>query len=446
MKLFFVGAVFTLLNVLAAQTDIHIIGYLDDPGSLSTHAESFINCIGDKLPIHFYKTRDGSIKDLNESCKKIAQDAADLRKKSAVKEADLSGFILYVDALWRDGGKYLPHKTDQAIRFAYCVTERTEVPPAWVRLINERFDGILVPDDWLVNVYKKSGVRIPIIVLPLALDLTNLLSMPAAEKNKKFVFGFSGGFWPRKNHELLMKAFAEEFKNDSTVELKVHGRYGGGYEKVEATYKSLDAANIQLLKGVFSRSDYETFLASLDCFVTLSKGEGFSIIPREALAAGIPCIVSNNTAQQTICKTGAVYALESSKQEPSYFDIAGGFYGYHYNTDIKLVRHAMRSVYNNYDHYKELALRGREWVKGFLPTSLSKLYMSLLAPKKVILSHKDFITEAELTVSSAQLFEKYKKVLKSSNTVFSDERKHNTIMIKKNIAPWLSKRLINKIQ
>ena len=56
---------------------------------------------------------------------------------------------------------------------------------------------------------------------------------------------------------------------------------------------------------------YIEFISTFDCYVNLSKGEGFSIPPRESLALGIPCIISDNTAHKTICDSGLVLPVTS---------------------------------------------------------------------------------------------------------------------------------------
>jgi len=53
------------------------------------------------------------------------------------------------------------------------------------------------------------------------------------------------------------------------------------------------AANIELLPSV-SRSDMPSFCQSLDCLVTFSYAEGYNLPPLEALACGVPCLVTDS--------------------------------------------------------------------------------------------------------------------------------------------------------
>jgi hypothetical protein len=53
------------------------------------------------------------------------------------------------------------------IKIAYSMIESTAIPKFWTQILNDYYDMVVVPDDFLVNVYKNAGVKIPIFVLPL---------------------------------------------------------------------------------------------------------------------------------------------------------------------------------------------------------------------------------------------------------------------------------------
>lgn len=433
-----------MLQGLTATAHVSLIGYLDDAGSISSHAQSFINCLSGKVDCTLYRTRKSVVGGLTSECKKVSRTSVDLKKNRP--NNSLSGIVIYTDTVWWEGGKYVQLATKDAIRYAFCVTERTEIPSDWVKALNKNFDALLVPDQWLVDVYKNSGVRVPIYVLPLALDLKSMLMRTTKKKpHKPFTFGFSGIFLSRKNHILLMNAFAQEFGNDPHVELKIHGRYGSYFYHVLKAYEDLNQPNISLEKRVFSRNEYEDFLSSLDCFVTASMGEGFSIIPRECLAAGIPCIVSNNTAHKTICKTGFVYSLPSNIVEPSYYNIIEAYCGNHYNTSVAQLRKALRTVYESYQEYKDKAIQGRRWAAQYLPEALSQLYLGLIKPKKIILSRKCQLTQDCLWINSRVLFEKYKALYAKQGIICLSDGSYQDHKHFVPQAPWLSTKLLRKI-
>ena len=155
-------------------------------------------------------------------------------------------------------------------------------------------------------------------------------------------------------------------------------------------------------------------MKSLDCYVLLSKGEGFSISPREALALGIPCILTNNTAQKTICSSGFVEAVKSDILEPAYYYCFSKMpVGYHFGSHLSDVMNSMKNVYYNYSHHKERALKGKVWVEQYLRKNVVKKYSMLISPKKIVFSDSNVITEDCLFTSSKSLYNKYINLMKA---------------------------------
>ena len=405
---------------LQAIYRLNLVGFLDDLNSLSRHTSSIVDCLGSdqRIKMQLFMTRSCSPQSLSAHCVNVLEAAQPIHvlKKDKLS-MPIGSMIIYSDPFLGeevpDINQYKDFCDAHALRIGSVVWETTEPRPAKIAHINAYCDAIIVPDEWLVGVYKKSGVTCPIFVLPLVLNLESLLARRLKKKRpeKKFIFGFSGFFLDngRKNHELLLHAFIKEFGLHERVMLKVHGR---GAETNLFTHvlqpfaSKLEQTNIMLEKKAFVRHEYEAYLASLDCYVTIAKGEGFSIIPREVLALGIPCIISNNSAQQTICNTGYVRPVASNILEES----PNG--GYWCNAHLNDVREALRDVYLNYDYYVMQAQKGREWVKQYLLKNIASKYQSLVWPKTIILGDRNELTDAYLMTDSPVLFEKYEKLFR----------------------------------
>ena len=409
--------------------DLTLVGYLDNSDSLSCHASSWINCLHDQPPINInlFKTKKGSKVDLSPECTKVFNRAIDITGKHRITahlrrgqwNQRISGVVIYTDPINQkieNFKTFQPLCNTNVIHIASSVYERTQIPPERVAGINTCCDAVIVPDAWLVEVYKNSGVTCPIFALPLALDLKSLLNRPIKKnKNPVLTYGFSGLYLKsgRKNQGLLIQAFMEEFNNNPHVILKIHGksfRYTSPgsvsfINNLEDQFELTKKSNISVEFKELERKGYEDFLASLDCYVTTSKGEGFSIIPREVLALGIPCIITNNTAQSTICSSGFVRSIKSEIPEEERKTGCG----YFFNTEINDVREALQDVYQNYDHYLKLAHQGREWVKQYLPENLMQKYRNLVKPRSVILGNRNEITDDYLMTDSPALFNKYKQ-------------------------------------
>ena len=301
------------------------------------------------------------------------------------------------------------------IKIACSVIEMDAIPRDWVTLLNEQFDAVVVPDPYLVAVYKNSGVVKPIFCIPQGILVKDYCTKDYAhhtyeEKGAPFTFGVSARNYPHKNLVKLMEAFHEEFGNDEQFRLCVHAKDDLHLNDGLAEYVAdVNAKNIIVTSDVLSRSDYIAFINSLDCYVLISRGEGFSVTPREAMALGIPCILSNNTAHTTICKTGCVYAIECPIKQPCFWipvlDTVGNDFDC-YKDDVKK---ALRDVYLHYEYYYKRAQRPRSrlWAMSFEWEELVPLYETLFNPARVVLADRDYIEEKVMYTTSKALVEKY---------------------------------------
>jgi len=411
--------------------NVNIVGFINDRVSLSRHTLAFIKCLQKDMPLTLIKSHKTNLQDIPEYLKNSIYPGVDLTNKKALKNAlekdfVLTGLTVFTVGLSCSWHEYLSLPNKSQVKIMYAVTERSVIPQDVVMKMNQNFDAIVVPDEWMIDIFKQSGVNLPIFVLPLVLDpnLQSLLTIPlknVKNNNKPFVFGMTGAFTPRKNHILLLRAFAEEFGNNPNFKLKLHGAseaYSFSMRQLLYVQKQYQITNVEISQKKYSRQEYENFISSLDCYAFVSKGEGFSITPREALAAGIPCILSDNTAHKIICKSGLVCPVPSNIKEPAYYVPMGQFIGSDFNCNICDVRKALRNVYQNYNHYLALAPQGREWVKQYLAEKLTPRYLNLAKPKLVILGPNNLITDEYLMTNSAELYKKYQELCRSTNTVF----------------------------
>ena len=294
------------------------------------------------------------------------------------------------------------------------MTEADALYPAWVDSINEHFDAVVVPDPFLVKVYKNSGVKKPVFMIPIPVYMDEFLTKPVKTKPQNiFAFGISCTLSDNKNHEMVVDAFIAEFGNTPNIVLKVHttGLNDHGI-RLKEKLKLMKIKNVLLTIAPLPWLEYVEFMSSLDCYCLVSKGEGFSLTPREAMAAGIPCIVSNNTSHMTLCNSGLVYSVPADIKETH---INGDRKcGNNFNCRIEDVRKALRDVYYNYQYYLKKAQLAREWVKQYHGNSLKPKYLNLFKPRKILWGHHDEVTDDYLVTTDVKLCRKYLALSKLS--------------------------------
>ncbi len=384
-----------------------IMGYITAADGLGRQPIELIKTLKDDISINFIPTEKKII------LKDVPADVAKIIKK---KNKKMGRVVIFEDCVWIPGlNKYDKLKTpvnNDQIRIAYSMFESTKIPAEWVMIFNTYFDAIAVPDKFLVDVYKNSGVKIPIFELPLGLDFGQFCEAPLKEKkNEPFVFANFSTCIDRKNHILLINAFAKAFGNNPKVILRINARYGDE-ETLRTTTRELSVLNydnIQFTQLTLEKNAYFEMFSGVDCYVSPSKAEGFSIQPREAMALGIPVIATNNTGQTTICETNLVRAVNSTIEKPALY-FWNSYYGKSFDCTEEDLVEALLDVYNNYEKYLENASAARKWVRQYEFQELHGLYKTLVKPDKIKLGSENKITDECLIIAEKKLYEKYKNL------------------------------------
>lgn len=340
-----------------------------------------------------------------------------VQKIMNTKYRRLGKVILYEDIIHPFSHTFFQRRFDicnpKQLRLAYSMFESSLIPPRWVHNLNTYFDAVVVPDSYLVQTYQHSGVTIPIFVLPLGLNLKPFLEKPLKQKSHTpFVFANFGTCIERKNHLLLIRSFHQAFGNRPDVQLWINCKYSKDqlFEKLQKEVSALGVSNILLTDKCYNKAEYVENFDKIDCYVSLSEAEGFSIQPREAMSLGIPCIVSNNTAQSTICKSLLVKSVTSEIAIPAYYEQFRDIFGCRYEVDIESATAALKEVYIHYENYLSRSQQMREWASTYDYDKLRHLYLSLIKPKKISLGSANLLKEDELITSNSSLYKKYRSL------------------------------------
>ncbi len=301
----------------------------------------------------------------------------------------------------------------QTRAYLCSVIEFETLPEGWSVLMNDTFDAIVVPDPWLVDVYKKGGVTIPIFCVPQGILVESYRSgMCEKKRSDIFTFGCVTRNLPHKNLMKLVTSFYCEFGNDPAVQLLLHTKeyFDTNLELYDFIEKN-GVTNIHIIEKNLPRDEYLEFLQSLDCYVLLSRGEGFSITPREAMALGVPCILSNNTAHKTICDSGYVSWVPCPYVVDSCSFGLGGLPVRDFDCSAKDAQWALRDMYEHYDIYYARAQEGKLWVQRYEWDNVMCYYEQLFYPFSINLGEDNKVGGDGLVTSDFALFEKYKKGL-----------------------------------
>lgn len=229
---------------------------------------------------------------------------------------------LFVDVFWNgvhDQNFLLVPQ--QGLRLASLVWDSDILPYEWVELLNNRFDAAVALSPHLIETARRSGVKIPCIALPLPLDIDGLLARPYRAPGKRLRIGSVAAFHPRKNTRLLVEAFVDAFRDRDDVELLIHSNlsFPGVVDHVKKFLAEEGVTNVILSHENLSAEDKEDLIDSFDIFVNMSRGEGYSIGPREALALGKVLVLSNTGGHLDLKGTPGVISVEPELSLPARF-------------------------------------------------------------------------------------------------------------------------------
>jgi glycosyltransferase involved in cell wall biosynthesis len=239
-------------------------------------------------------------------------------------------------------------KNTSEFRIGYTMVENTQIGPDWVQHCN-KMDAIFVPSEFLVEVFKSCGVTVPVISIKQGMDSRKF---PYYEKPKteKFVFGTIGYQDERKNWEDLVVAFCSEFNRNEPVELwiKNSNPYWG--------YKCFKDRRIKAMNRIYSFSEIQELYKMFDCFVFPSHAEGSGLPPREAMAIGLPVILTNWSGLTEISNPKISYPIDPIAID--FPDIRGPEQpGMMARINVKELMYQMRYVY---EHPMEARKKGKE--------------------------------------------------------------------------------------
>lgn len=117
-----------------------------------------------------------------------------------------------------------------------------------------------------------------------------------------FIVGHIGRFMKQKNHEFLVKIFAEVVKREPRARLVLVGD-GELREKVLRQVEKLGLAGRVSFVGTVANP--EDYYMAFDAFVLPSRYEGLPVVGVEAQATGLPCFFSEKVTREVLLTPGA---------------------------------------------------------------------------------------------------------------------------------------------
>ncbi len=209
------------------------------------------------------------------------------------------------------------------VRVGFTMLEVDGFPRDWVEQANQ-MDEVWVPSEFNRQGFFDSGLKRPVQLIPLGVDTeyfhpgARRLASPTGE----FIFLANFEWGERKDPWLLLRAFNDTFRADEPVRLlcKISNRDPLVRLKSEIRDLGLKAGGGKisyLLNLDFPHAELPMLYRSADCFLAVSRGEGWDMPLMEAMACGLPAIATDWSSHTEFVTDAIAYRLAVAGTVPA---------------------------------------------------------------------------------------------------------------------------------
>ncbi len=186
------------------------------------------------------------------------------------------------------------------------------LPRAWIEPMSRQVDEVWVASRYARDCFVQSGIPAERVqVIPLGVDIGRFhpqappLRLPT---NKRFKFLFVGGTIHRKGIDLLLDAYTQAFRRSDDVCLVIKdmgvGTFYGGQtaeQRIAELQAAADAPEIVYFSESLTEEELAGLYTACNCLVHPYRGEGFGLPIAEAMASGLPVVVTGHGAALDFC-------------------------------------------------------------------------------------------------------------------------------------------------
>jgi glycosyltransferase involved in cell wall biosynthesis/predicted Zn-dependent protease len=248
--------------------------------------------------------------------------------------------------------------------------EYGSLPRCWIGPMSDLVDEIWAYTRFVRDCYLTSGVPAERVhIVPLGVDTGRF--RPAAapyplKTTKPFKFLFVGGSIHRKGIDILLGAYTSAFSAGDDVclvikDLGANSFYRGqtATERIERLQAQCGAPEIEYVPQELSPDQLAGLYTACDCLVHPYRGEGFGLPIAEAMACGLPVIVTGHGAALDYCTEDNAYLIPARImhfRKKQIGDLVTVDYPFLAEPDAAALESAMRAVV---EHCGEARDRGR---------------------------------------------------------------------------------------
>ncbi len=190
---------------------------------------------------------------------------------------------------------------------------------AWeLETVPDVFNSIakLFDEVWSISQFSKDSFQnLPVPVVNMGYPITQVCTPISVDWRVKLKLSHefliltsfdSRSSVSRKNPEGAVRAFLEAFRDNSNVKLIVKAT-----GKLNVEDKAVfDAENIEVIEDILSENEMTDLIRSCDCYLSLTRAEGFGLVAAEAASYGISTIITGWSAPAEWSECPCVYHVD----------------------------------------------------------------------------------------------------------------------------------------
>lgn len=177
----------------------------------------------------------------------------------------------------------------------------------------------------------------------------------------KIKFLFVGGTLPRKGIDILLKSFVKTFTKNDPVALVIKDIGGKSFyigqtaqEQINTLQQNPNAPEIIYIDDDLTENEMAALYRSCDVFVSPYRGEGFCLPALEAMACGLPVIVTENGATDDFVDEFSGWKIKSRLEALDTGEIKYVKQPYYLEPDEEDLHNILLNIYQNPNYIKHL--------------------------------------------------------------------------------------------